>query len=155
MALNAAGLYGPQVDADCGGVEPMVDQWEDPDHPLLPTRAQLERLAALTGHPVKFFYGPDPAVTGTVWLCYRRKVDGKRCHGLDGRPARPAADPDPPRRPARTRQPRCPRPNVGEVLPGMADPAGVSGRDAARAAAAEAARVAARRREDRLSSAGW
>lgn len=68
--------YGPQVDIDLGGREPMVDRWEDGT--LTPTAAQIHLLAAYTGYPVAWFYEPVPEVTGLI--CFRRKVNGSRCH---------------------------------------------------------------------------
>lgn len=54
MALDRIGAEGPQVDIDLGGTEPMVDQWEAGE--LVPTRAQVEKLAAYTGFPPEWFY---------------------------------------------------------------------------------------------------
>lgn len=56
MALDRIGANGPQVDIDLGGAEPMVDQWEAGE--LVPTRAQIERLAAYTRMPASWFYRP-------------------------------------------------------------------------------------------------
>jgi hypothetical protein len=44
LALNARGLYGPQVDEACGTVEPAVDTWDE-----------LKALAELTLYPIAFF----------------------------------------------------------------------------------------------------
>jgi hypothetical protein len=55
-ALDAADLWGPEVDRALGGEEPMVDDWEAGRS--LPTPAQVKRLAALTGWPVSWFYRP-------------------------------------------------------------------------------------------------
>lgn len=55
-ALDQMGAEGPEVDIALGGVEPMVDQWEAGE--LMPTRDQVELLAAYTGFPVAFFYKP-------------------------------------------------------------------------------------------------
>lgn len=71
-ALDARGLYGPEVDRALGGEEPMVDLWESGD--LVPTREQVEALAELTGYPVRFFYFPVTEVGGF----------GFHCHGEDG-----------------------------------------------------------------------
>lgn len=56
QALDAIGAEGPWVDEALGGAEPMVDRWEE--GLLVPTRAQVERLALLTQMPVGFFYKP-------------------------------------------------------------------------------------------------
>lgn len=56
LALDYAGLHGPQVDVDLGGAEPMVDDWESGKY--LPTPEQVQRLAAMTGRPVAYFYQP-------------------------------------------------------------------------------------------------
>lgn len=66
-ALDACGLYGPEVDEACGVAEPAVDLWESGE--LVPTYEQIERLAALTGYAVRFFYGePMPSVEG-MFIC--------------------------------------------------------------------------------------
>ncbi len=52
-ALDAMGLEGPEVDAECGVREPAVDLWEAGK--LYPTWDQLVRLAALTGCTPRFF----------------------------------------------------------------------------------------------------
>lgn len=56
MALDRIGANGPQVDIDLGGAEPMVDEWEAGER--VPTRAQVEKLAAYTGFPPEWFYRP-------------------------------------------------------------------------------------------------
>jgi transcriptional regulator with XRE-family HTH domain len=56
IALDSIGAEGPQVDIDLGGKEPMVDQWEAGE--LVPTREQIERLAAYTGMTPEYFYLP-------------------------------------------------------------------------------------------------
>lgn len=53
VALDLNMLYGPEVDIECGGVEPMVDLWEAGD--LYPTWPQLVALSKLTGFPLHFF----------------------------------------------------------------------------------------------------
>ena len=66
-ALDMRQMYGPEVDQALGGEEPMVDEWES--GALVPTFEQMQRLAVLTGFPVKFFYQPpSPPLTGG-WLC--------------------------------------------------------------------------------------
>lgn len=79
--------YGPQVDIDLGGREPMVDRWETGE--LQPTAAQIQLLAAYTGYPAEWFYLPVPEVAG--WVCFRRKVDGARCHHISSEPTPPPA----------------------------------------------------------------
>lgn len=54
VALDAAGLYGPEVDTACGAAEPDVDRWESGD--LYPTWEQLQALADLTGLAVSAFF---------------------------------------------------------------------------------------------------
>jgi hypothetical protein len=88
LALDARGLYGPEVDEACGGVEPMVDRWELGE--LEPTAAQVVLLAELTGHPPAFFYQDPPDESGFAWLCGRRKVDGARCRQVSNEIVGPA-----------------------------------------------------------------
>jgi hypothetical protein len=84
-ALDIRGLYGPQVDVDCGGREPMVDQWEAGTR--TPTQDQLERLSLLTGFPIGFFYQPPPACGPFVgYICGRGG-----CEYVDMRPGAPVA----------------------------------------------------------------
>jgi hypothetical protein len=56
MALDLRELYGPEVDAACGAVEPDVDRWEAGE--LYPTWQQLLLLAELTGFLPKWFFMP-------------------------------------------------------------------------------------------------
>jgi hypothetical protein len=58
-ALNAKGLFGPEVDAACGAAEPDVDLWEAGK--LYPTWEQVLLLAELTGKTARFLCIPDPA----------------------------------------------------------------------------------------------
>lgn len=53
-ALNARGLWGPDVDAACGAQEPDVDNWENGD--LYPTWEQVLALSRLTGFAPWYFY---------------------------------------------------------------------------------------------------
>ena len=53
VALDAAGLEGPEVDRACGGEEPMVDLWEAGR--LYPSFEQLCALARLTGKAPGWF----------------------------------------------------------------------------------------------------
>lgn len=84
-ALDAAGLYGPEVDVALGGVEPMVDEWEAGHR--VPTRAQMDALSELTGFPVRFFYKPlrPEERLGGAWVC-QRSGPGKGCTYIEPRP---------------------------------------------------------------------
>jgi hypothetical protein len=66
-ALNIRELYGPEVDQALGGEEPMVDEWEAGER--IPTFEQVQRLAVLTGFPVRFFYQPPSPPLGDGWIC--------------------------------------------------------------------------------------
>lgn len=66
MVLDAAGLWGPEVDRACGVEEPTVDLWESGE--LVPTRQQVEALAELCGVTPVLFYLDDPPA-GPMWLC--------------------------------------------------------------------------------------
>jgi hypothetical protein len=55
LALDAQGLYGPEVDKECGAAEPDVDLWEAGK--LYPTWEQLVLLAELTGKTPRFLCG--------------------------------------------------------------------------------------------------
>ena len=82
-ALDRRGLYGPEVDEALGGCEPMVDEWEAGTR--VPTFEQIERLAALTGFAVSFFYRPPfTGHYGPIWLCGENG-----CEVIDRRPAAP------------------------------------------------------------------
>ena len=52
-ALDTREMYGPEVDMALGGEEPMVDEWESGVR--VPSLAQVQALAELTGFPLKFF----------------------------------------------------------------------------------------------------
>lgn len=76
-ALDAAGLWGPEVDHACGVEEPTVDLWETGE--LVPTPDQVRALATLCGVTPSMFYGDyEPVPT---WLC---GSDG--CKYIDPRP---------------------------------------------------------------------
>jgi hypothetical protein len=60
FALDAKGLYGPEVDTACLAAEPDVDMWER--GALYPTWEQLVALAALTGKTARFFCSWDNPV---------------------------------------------------------------------------------------------
>lgn len=75
LALDMRGLDGPQVDIDCGTVEPYVDLWECGLE--VPTPEQVRLLAELTRFPVVFFYmpiKPGPLI-GPIILCGPRKCE--------------------------------------------------------------------------------
>jgi hypothetical protein len=120
LALDARGLYGPDVDTACGAREPDVDRWEDPNDPLLPTAEQLVKLAALTGMTVEWFNGDEPPL-GRLFICdlSRRKhgltiVEPDGTVSVDPPPLRRRTTPEDAmadRRPAHPRTPRRgPRP---------------------------------------------
>ncbi|KQP81608.1 hypothetical protein [Aeromicrobium sp. Leaf291] len=69
LALDLAGLHGPEVDAMCGAVEPEVDRWEEGLQ--YPTWEQLCLLADATDQLVGFFLvdRDPPLVTGPTFLC--------------------------------------------------------------------------------------
>jgi hypothetical protein len=74
LALDLRGLYGPQVDRDCGVEAPAVDEWEAGLR--VPTRTQVEALAALTRMPVGYFYQPadEAEERGTrIFMCQRNR----------------------------------------------------------------------------------
>lgn len=67
-ALDAAELWGPEVDRACGVEEPAVDEWEAGTR--YPTWEQLCALARLCGVTPWFFTFPATAeITGPVWIC--------------------------------------------------------------------------------------
>lgn len=85
LALDLRGLSGDQVDRDLGVWESpggewtpgtAVDRWEDGT--LVPTRAQVERLALLTAMPVERFYRSVEHLPDRVIACDR----SKRARGL-------------------------------------------------------------------------
>ncbi len=79
MVLDAAGLYGPDVDAACGAQEPDVDNWEAGR--LYPTFEQVLALADLVGVLPTMLFQPVPVVDSS----------SLRFH----LPARASAAPDP------------------------------------------------------------
>jgi hypothetical protein len=96
IALDACNLYGPDVDAACGGAEPDVDEWEL--GVSVPSRRQVELLAALCRMPVAYFYEPwdeVEAAAARVFICHRGGPRGKRCRAGDGTVTPPAAQRDP------------------------------------------------------------
>lgn len=85
-ALDLAGLHGPEVDAALGVVEPVVDLWEEGR--LVPSDAELRRLAALTGFMVDWFFRPAPEpLGGPLFICSRGRGGG--CVVVDDRPVAP------------------------------------------------------------------
>ena len=57
-ALDAANLWGPQVDIQLGGREPMVDEWESGARK--PTDEQIVALSELTGVALEWLTMPGP-----------------------------------------------------------------------------------------------
>lgn len=86
IALNAAGLYGDQVDRDLGVWQSPTGAWEPgtfvdrvEDGSLVPGFCVVLRLAATTGVLPGFFYQPiGVGPFGPVFICNR----SKRRHGL-------------------------------------------------------------------------
>jgi hypothetical protein len=80
LALDANGLYGPDVDLACGTYEGNpdgdVDAWEEGR--AVPTDDQVAALARLVNMPVDYFYLPADEVPGRVFMCDRTR----RKHGL-------------------------------------------------------------------------
>lgn len=80
LALDAAGLYGPEVDDQVGTYEGNpagdVDAWELGE--AIPTREQVRLLAELCGVTVAFFYWPQEAweTEGHMWVCSRTGPKG-------------------------------------------------------------------------------
>lgn len=65
MALDAQGLYGPEVDEACGAHEPDVDRWEAGE--LYPSWPQLCALAELTGVTPAWFVRPSEDRVDYEW----------------------------------------------------------------------------------------
>jgi hypothetical protein len=84
MALDAAGMFGPKVDGQLGGAEPMVDQWESGE--LVPSPHQIRLLSTLTGMAPEWFYLDDPPQAGHIFICGRGARSSKT-------PAKPKAPP--------------------------------------------------------------
>ena len=78
LALDFAGLEGPEVDEALGGEEPMVDEWEAGTR--VPSLEQVQALAELTGWPVRFFYLPAPPPLTGGHIC---GADGCQATGED------------------------------------------------------------------------
>jgi hypothetical protein len=83
QALDAASLWGDQVDKDLGVWESPTGEWEPgtavdrwEDGTLVPTVEQIARLAELTRRPVEYFYlPPDEAelAGGRMFMCARNR----------------------------------------------------------------------------------
>lgn len=76
QALDAAGLWGPEVDEKCGGREPMVDEWEAGT--LYPTWEQLLKLATLTEVTPGMFMvrpGQDPIPAKATSMRFHADVE--------------------------------------------------------------------------------
>ncbi len=157
MALDLREMYGPEVDLAVGTFEGNlagdVDGWEA--GLAVPSEEQVSLLAALTRFPAAWFYKPIPPgpLTGPVWICYRRKVNGARCHyvqpdWVDERGVLHRGDEDPRSAGATpaVQGALFAQPARVEAPPRTPTPTGPTGREAARAAAAAAARAAAGRR---------
>lgn len=80
LALDAAGLDGPEVDRALGVWDPpagsglwepgtAVDRWEDGT--LVPTHDQVVALAGLTGQTWRFFYVNPGDLPPVVYVCGR------------------------------------------------------------------------------------
>ncbi len=67
QALDARSLYGPRVDEALGVQEPEVDLWETGE--IIPTKAQVRRLALLTAMPVEFFYKQPTGELKQMFIC--------------------------------------------------------------------------------------
>ncbi|MEU6713025.1 hypothetical protein ABZ897_16205 [Nonomuraea sp. NPDC046802] len=96
QALDLHELYGPDVDRELGGEEPMVDEWEEGKR--VPTLEQIKLLAKLTGYPVRFFYTPMPELTGTMFIC-RGSGRKKGCEVVQLGPAKTSPQPPTPPQP--------------------------------------------------------
>lgn len=74
VALDAQGLYGPEVDEACGANEPDVDRWEAGE--LYPTWEQLCLLAELTEVTPAYFVRPAEEHVEVGWTTARFHVKG-------------------------------------------------------------------------------
>lgn len=78
-------LEGPGVDIACGAVEPAVDRWENGSE--VPTRDQVEKLAALTGYPLGFFFAPPgPRILHGIACSIDESGRAGECTVIDRRP---------------------------------------------------------------------
>lgn len=72
IALDAADLYGPEVDRACGVVEPAVDMWEAGR--LYPTWEQIVAVAELTRKTPAYFMAPVHHITSALETSMRFHV---------------------------------------------------------------------------------
>ncbi len=128
MAMDLAGLHGPDVDERCGTYHGNpagdIDRWEQAL--AVPSAEQVELMAAETGFPVPWFYrpvkpGPTPG-EGPIWICWRDRrgceasapdvitEQGVLLYGGEPRPPVDTCPPPIPGMPAPERQPKPPRP---------------------------------------------
>lgn len=126
-ALDARGFEGPWVDEALGGTEPMVDEWEAGNS--LPTPAQVDRLAELTGFPPAFFYRPVEeweTVPRRTFLCQmgRRGDNGLTIlrSWIDWDGVAHTVQETPDRPPYRPRKPKPARPVVADTPPDPGKP---------------------------------
>lgn len=94
-ALDMAGLFGPDADAQLGVAEPALDLWES--GALVPTEEQLAGLAHRAGVAVEWFYSDEPLPEQHLgWACFRTRkaAGGDRCQPLTW-PERLPLDPEP------------------------------------------------------------
>lgn len=74
IALDAQGLYGPEVDEACGAAEPDVDRWESGD--LYPSWRQPCLLAELCGVTPAYFVRPAEDRVDITWTTAQFHVKG-------------------------------------------------------------------------------
>lgn len=117
MAMDMAGLSGPQVDRDCGtyhgNPDGDIDRWEQAL--AVPSPEQVRLMAKVTGCPIPFFYKPvtDLPRFGPTWISWggRRGCELVASDVIDERgvllyEGKPREAPD----------------TLPEPLPGMPDP---------------------------------
>lgn len=81
-ALDMRGMEGPEVDEALGVTEPTVDQWESGD--LVPSSADVRRLATLTQFAVGFFYREPREITGPIFICPPPEMTRNLCDVCGG-----------------------------------------------------------------------
>jgi hypothetical protein len=86
VALDAAGLFGPDVDVALGGLEPMVGEWEAGTR--VPTFAQVELLAAVTTARGRIEVFSGRATGRFRTLCGSRIAHGSHTSRMQGLPNR-------------------------------------------------------------------
>jgi transcriptional regulator with XRE-family HTH domain len=92
-ALDAHGLYGPEVDLACKAREPAVDDWEEGKYE--PSDEQLAALAELTGMPIGYFFLPLEPEPSVAYICWRKgRPRGQHCERVesDGIPVPPVVE---------------------------------------------------------------